>query len=45
VVVEDDEDPVGVAGVLTLYARGYLFEKCIHCFAFSRVSGLPTSSQ
>ena len=44
-VVEYNEDPVGIARVLTQYARRYLAEERIHCFASSRVSGLPTSSQ
>ena len=44
-VVEYNEDPVGIARVLTQYARRYLAEVRIHCFASSRVSGLPTSSQ
>ena len=45
VVVEHHQHLVGVLGVVGDDALCYLFQECLHSLAFSRVSGLPTSSQ
>ena len=44
-VVHHHQHAVGVLGVVGGDAVCYLSEERVHCFAFSRVSGLPTSSQ